>query len=128
MAAEINSGIPVAKAMGAAQDTKLTPEERAAIIDAQAGQLRGTLLRLQGRPADARTLLEQALADAVRVRDGRVTSITRLRAQLLAETALTHEAEGNAGAAEGLLLDRVDQKWRRAYLAEMFDTAKHFRM
>jgi len=107
MAAEINSGIPVAKAMGAAQDTKLTPEERAAIIDAQAGQLRGTLLRLQGKPAEARTLLEQALADAVRVRDGRVTSITRLRAQLLAETALTHEAEGNAGAAEGLLREAL---------------------
>lgn len=30
------------------------------------------------------------------------------------------------GAAEALLLDRVNQKWRRAYLAEMFDTSKHF--
>jgi hypothetical protein len=30
------------------------------------------------------------------------------------------------GAAEGLLLDRVNKNWRRAYLAEKFDTSKHF--
>lgn len=103
MAAEINSGLPVSKALGAAQDTKLTPEERAAIIDAQAGQLRGTLLRLQGQPGAARVLLEKALSDAIAVREGRVTSITRLRAQLLAEIALTQEAEGNFGAANAQL-------------------------
>jgi hypothetical protein len=30
------------------------------------------------------------------------------------------------GAAEGLLLDRVNKNWRRAYLAEKFDTSKHY--
>ena len=107
LAAEINSSATGATALGVSQDTRLTPNERAAIIDAQASQLRGTLLRLKGQPREARAMLEKALSDAMVIRGGRVTSITRLRAQLVAEMALTHEAEGNAGAAENMLREAL---------------------
>ncbi|MBK5264090.1 MAG: CHAT domain-containing protein [Alphaproteobacteria bacterium] len=107
LAAEINSTTPADRVMGVTQAARLTPDERAAIIDAQAGQLRGTVLRLQGKPGEARKLLENALENAIAVRDGRVTSITRLRAQILAEIALTHEAEGNFGAADTFLRDAL---------------------
>ncbi len=99
-AGELNESIPVAKALGMAQVARLTPEERVAIIDAQAQQLRGTMLRLKGDPAGARALLEKALADAIAIREGRVVSITRLRAQLLGEIGLTYEAQGDYAAAE----------------------------
>ena len=85
------------------QATRLAPTERALIIDAQALQLRGTALRLQGKFAEAREPLAKAYTDAMRVRDGRVVSITRLRAQILSETALTYEAEAKFGEAETLL-------------------------
>lgn len=107
VSAEINSGIPTSQALGTAQSAKLTPQERGAIIDAQTQQLRGTLQRLTGKPDLARATLNKALSDAMAIRDGRVTSITRLRAQLLAEVALTYEAEGNFGQAEGLLNQAV---------------------
>ncbi|WP_022683894.1 CHAT domain-containing protein [Sphingobium bisphenolivorans] len=92
-----------AQAMGVRQDSRLSPQERAAILDAQAGQLRGTILRLSGQPGASRAVLARALDDAVAIRGGRVTSIARLRAQLLGEIALTYEAEGNFGAAESNL-------------------------
>ncbi|SCW87538.1 CHAT domain-containing protein, partial [Sphingobium faniae] len=100
VAAEMSSGASQARALGVRQDTALTPAERAAIIDAQAQQLRGTILRLSGQPGRAREVLNKALASAVAIRDGRVTSIARLRAQSLSEIGLTFEAEGNFGQAE----------------------------
>lgn len=100
VAAEMSSAASPALALGVRQDTRLAPAERAAIIDAQAQQLRGTILRLSGQPGPARDVLSQALASAVAIRDGRVTSITRLRAQLLGEIALTYEAQGDFGQAE----------------------------
>nr|WP_246350609.1 CHAT domain-containing tetratricopeptide repeat protein [Sphingobium boeckii] len=108
VSAEINSGLNTARGLGATQRNALTPEERAAILDAQALQLRGTIARLQGRPAEARGLLQRALADAMVIRDGRVTSITRLRAQIMAETALAYEDEGDFASAEGLLRGALD--------------------
>ncbi|MEY4720884.1 MAG: hypothetical protein RIQ46_609, partial [Pseudomonadota bacterium] len=103
LAAGMNAGSGKALAGVLGQETRLSPAERAMIIDAQALQLRGLVLRLQGRPARAREWLDRAYAGAMKVRDGRVVSITRLRAQILSETALTHEAQGQAGDAEGLL-------------------------
>lgn len=103
VAAELSSGAPEARALGVRQDTKLSPAERAAILDAQAQQLRGTILRLSGKPREARAVLAAALSDTMAIRGGRVTSIARLRAQLLSEIALTHEAEGDFGAAESNL-------------------------
>ena len=107
VAAEINSGVPTNRMIGVQSSARLTPDERAAILDAQALQLRGTALRLSANPLEARASLEQATTQALAIRDGRVVSITRLRAQLLAETALTYEATGDSGRAEALLNEAV---------------------
>jgi CHAT domain-containing protein len=100
---EVNSASSAASSLGVRQDTKLTPDERATIIDAQALQIRGTILRLQNKPAEARAIFQKAMDDALRIRDGRVTSIARLRAQIMAEMALTDEDQGNFASARGLL-------------------------
>jgi CHAT domain-containing protein/tetratricopeptide (TPR) repeat protein len=106
--AEVNSGVSTNQSLGVKQSTKLTPDERAAIIDAQAVQLRGTILRLQGKPGEARGKFQQAMDDAVRIRDGRVTSIARLRAQILAETALSYEDAKDYGSARSFLQAALD--------------------
>jgi len=108
LAAEINSSLPAARRLGATQSATLSPQERAAILDAQALQLAATILRMQGKPEPARAMFDKALADATAIREGRVTSITRLRAQIMAESALTHEDQGNFGAAEDLLRRALD--------------------
>jgi CHAT domain-containing protein/tetratricopeptide (TPR) repeat protein len=100
VAAEINSGVPVAQRLGATDSSTLTTDERARIIDAQALQIRGTLLRLKGKPVEGRAALDQAMVQAISVRGGRVLSITRLRAQILAETGLTLEASGDIPGGE----------------------------
>jgi CHAT domain-containing protein len=99
VAAEINSA-PGAEQLGTTEAGQLTPEERAVILDAQAMQLRGTVLRLQGRQAEARALLDRAMQQAMSVRGGRVISIVRLRSQILAEAAAAAEAQGDQAAAE----------------------------
>lgn len=108
LAAEINSSLPAARRLGATQSAMLSPEERVAILDAQTLQLRATVLRLRGEPAPARAMLEKALADATAIREGRVTSITRLRAQIMAENALAHEDQGDLAGAETLLRRALD--------------------
>lgn len=90
-----------------ADDTRLTPEERALILDAQARQLLGTARRLAGDLATARNDFAQADAAALAVRDGRVTTIVRLRAQTMGEAALTEEAAGDAVAAERIFTDAI---------------------
>lgn len=100
--AEINGSNPSSASLSVRQDTKLTPAERAAIIDAQALQLRGTISRLQGKSDEGRSQMARALEDSVRVRDGRVTSIARLRAQIMTEMALADEDQGNFASARGL--------------------------
>lgn len=91
---------------GLSGDERLTPRERAILLDAQAAQLRGTVNRLSGDHSSARQSLEQALSTALRVRDGRVTSIIRLRTQIMGELALVDEAEGR--------LDEADTRLRAA--------------
>ncbi|HTI31535.1 MAG TPA: CHAT domain-containing protein [Sphingomonas sp.] len=103
VAAEINSGVPVAQRLGANESAQLTPDERARILDAQAMQIRGTALRLKGDYPRARGLLADAEREAVSVRGGRVVSITRLRAQIAAEEGLVAEASGDVGAGEAKL-------------------------
>lgn len=94
--------------LGFVDEVKLSPAERAEIIDAQALQLVGTAQRLQGRNAEAKASLLDAYSRAIAVRDGRVTSITRLRSQVLSELALIAEAEGDIGAAESYLRNAID--------------------
>jgi CHAT domain-containing protein len=90
------------------QPTRLSPHDRAAIIDAQALQLRGTALRLQNKPDEARQALARAYDNAMKVQDGRIVSIARLRAQILTELGLGYEAEGRYGDAEASLRSALD--------------------
>lgn len=78
----------------------LLAEERAQILDGQAEQLRGTLLRLAGRAPAAAAALQRALASLASVRDGRVASTIWMRAQILGELAALAEAGGDAAEAE----------------------------
>jgi len=107
VAAEINSGLPVGQRLGATDIATLTPDERARFLDAQALGVEGTVLRLLGKPADGRQRLEQALTDMLDIRNGRVVSIIRMRAQVEAEIGLALEDEGNLAGAEARLSDAV---------------------
>lgn len=93
--------------LGFVDELKLTDEERAEIIDAQALQLTGTAQRLLGQNTEARAALLDAYNRAIAVRDGRVTSITRLRAQVLAELALIAERAGDVGTANTYLRNAI---------------------
>lgn len=112
VARRINASDMTANAMGLVDDLRLTDDERATILDAQTLQLKGTALRLIGGSADnraeAKSALEQAQTRALAVRNGRVVSIVRMRAQLLTELAALAEDEGRIGDAEGLLRSAVD--------------------
>lgn len=104
-AAELNATAPLVRQLGGTAETALSQQEKAAILDAQALQLQGTILRLDGRPNEARKAFDDALGQLMAVRNGRVTSITRLRAQTMAEISAVEEAAGNHDAAEALLRD-----------------------
>jgi CHAT domain-containing protein len=107
VAAEINSGLPVGQRLGATESSALTPDERAKFLDAQAQQLRGTLLRLTGKPTEGRAMLEQALVDVLEVRDGRVVSVIRLRGQILTEMGLALEASGDVTGADARMREAL---------------------
>jgi CHAT domain-containing protein len=102
-AAEINAGAPLVRQLGSTESLSLTPAEKAGILDAQATQLRGTVKRLEGDLPGARLLLDQGLAQLLAIREGRVSSIIRLRAQTMGELAAIDEAEGKFASAEGQL-------------------------
>lgn len=82
---------------------KLSPDERSALLDAQAMQLAGTIARLSGRDDTALAKFDEALGAATSVRSGRVTASYRLRAQIMTEKALLLENDGRLGEAEALL-------------------------
>jgi len=108
ISSRINGSARTRNLLGFVDETKLSEQERAEIIDAQALQLLGTAQRLNGDRATARNSLISAYNRAVAVRDGRVTSIIRLRAQTLAELSLLAEADGNIDEAGQLLRDGLD--------------------
>ncbi len=108
IATRINGESKTANLLGFKDDLKLTAQERAEIIDAQALQLLGTAQRIMGDRTTAQKSLTTAYNDAVAVRDGRVTSITRLRTQILSELALIAEAEGEFANAEQLLRNALE--------------------
>lgn len=108
IATRINGENKTANLLGFKDDLKLTAQERAEIIDAQALQLLGTAQRIMGDRTTAQQSLISAYNDAVAVRDGRVTSITRLRTQILSELALIAEAEGEFANAEQLLRNALE--------------------
>ncbi|MEA3009206.1 MAG: hypothetical protein QOJ91_898 [Sphingomonadales bacterium] len=98
-AARINAESPALRQLGGPGGA-LLPEEKAQILDAQALQLRGTLLRLAGKPGPSADALQQALAQLLAVRDGRVTSTVWMRAQIYGELAALAEARGDWTGAE----------------------------
>ena len=98
-AARVNAESPALRQLGGPGGALLA-EERAQILDAQALHLRGTLLRLAGRPEPANAALQRALAQVEAVRDGRVTSTIWLRAQIYGELAALAEARGDSAGAE----------------------------
>lgn len=108
VARRINASDLTANAMGLVDDLRLTDDERGTILDAQTLQLRGTALRLLGKRAEAQAALQQAQSRALGVRNGRVVSIVRMRAQLLTELATIAEDEGRQKDAEDLLRSAVD--------------------
>lgn len=119
IAARLNNGRQGDALLGFVDELKLTPQERATIIDAQALQLRGTALRIEGDHTGAKAAMLDAYDRAIAVRDGRVTSIARLRAQILGELSLVAEAQGDLGQAEnylrsGLALIEAQYPERRA--------------
>lgn len=111
IAPELAEGLNIGLAAGltdpVGQETRLTRDERADIIDAQARQLRGSLLRLQGRNSEAMAELSGARSDILAVKEGRVLSVTRLRAQVLSEMALAQEALGGDDQAQSLFAEAL---------------------
>ncbi|KQZ73156.1 hypothetical protein ASE06_12075 [Sphingopyxis sp. Root214] len=87
---------------------RLSPLERAQIIDAQATHLLGTVERLRGNAQASKTAQLKGLTDAIAVREGRVTSIIRLRSQMLGELALAEEASGDKAAADARFRESVN--------------------
>lgn len=77
----------------------LTPAERAAILDAQAMELRGIALRQQGQLAEAEAALVEARGKILAVRDGRVHSARWLISEIEVERALVAEARGDRAGA-----------------------------
>lgn len=97
-AAQLNSETTVSRQLTAA-GSGLLPEDKAQILDGQAQYLRGTALRLLGRPDAAETALNAAEAQLAAVRGGRVASTVWLRAQMLGELAAIAEERGDAALA-----------------------------
>ncbi|MEP3226943.1 MAG: CHAT domain-containing tetratricopeptide repeat protein [Parasphingorhabdus sp.] len=108
IATRLNGDDKTANLLGFNDELKLTAPERAEIIDAQALQLIGTAQRVKGDTKSAQQSLTTAYNQAIAVRDGRVTSITRLRTQILSELALIAEAEGEFANAEQLLRNALE--------------------
>ena len=98
-AARLNAESPVSRQFNAAS-SGLLPEEKAEILDAQAEQLRGTILRTQKKPREATAALNRSLAQLGAIRGGRVTSTVWMRAQLMGELASIAEDQGNRTEAE----------------------------
>ncbi len=106
--AGINTGDNARAVRQTSDRERLSPLERAQIIDAQSTHLLGTIERLRGNAKAAKAAQLKGLGDAFAVREGRVTSIIRLRSQMLGELALAEEAMGNNGGADARFLESVN--------------------
>jgi CHAT domain-containing protein len=95
----LNRSSPLAASLTGIGDA-LTPEERAQILDAQALQLQGTALRIQGDYPAALAALAEAERRLLAVRQGRVASAAGLNAEVHAERALIAERSNDFATAE----------------------------
>ncbi len=98
-AARLTAESPGARRLGGLEG--LTPEDKVQILDGQALQLRGTVLRLQGRAPEAVAAYQRALDNLVAIRGGRIAATVWMRAQILGDLARIAETQGNIGGAEG---------------------------
>lgn len=85
----------------------LTAQDRARVLDGQARQLRGVILRQQGRTDEAVAAMTGALDELVAIRGGRIAATIWLRAQIFGELAGIAEAGGNAAEAERRHLEAI---------------------
>ena len=86
----------------------LTDQDKAQILDGQALQLRGTVMRLMNRDAEAAESLNRALDQLVAIREGRIAATVWMRAQILSELASIAEDRRDAAEAERLNRSAVD--------------------
>jgi len=78
----------------------LTPDDKAQILDGQALHLRGVILHLQRRDAEAVAPLNRALTELVAIRGGRIAATVWLRAQIHGELADIAEARGDQAGTD----------------------------
>src|SRR5437868_3917722 len=90
------------------QSDELLPDEKAAILDGQAMQLRGTALRLTGDREGAREALRHADGELLAVRGGKVASILWMRAQIFGDLGAIAEDSGAQAEAQRLYAQAVD--------------------
>jgi CHAT domain-containing protein len=88
-------------------EARLTPEERAAILDAQAEYLRGAAFRQLRRDAEAEQAFGRATRQLDAVRQGKVTSATWLKAGIDTERAILAERAGRGDEARAALASAV---------------------
>jgi CHAT domain-containing protein len=89
------------------QSDELLPDEKAAILDGQALQLRGTALRLAGDRPGAQQALRQAESELLAVRGGKVASILWMRAQIFGDLGALAEESGNQAEASRMYRQAV---------------------
>ena len=90
------------------QSDELLPDEKAAILDGQAMQLRGTALRLTGDREGAREALRHADGELLAVRGGKVASILWMRAQIFSDLGAIAEDSGIQAEAQRLYAQAVE--------------------
>ena len=99
-AAQLTAESPGARRLSGQEG--LTDQDKAQILDGQALQLRGTVMRLMRRDADAAQSLTRALDQLVAIREGRIAATIWMRAQILGELASIAEDRRDAAEAERL--------------------------
>ncbi len=106
LAQKLNSEDDKLRGLGGVS-TRLSPAERAQILDAQARYLEGAANRMLGRDAEARAAFDKAQALLAAVRKGRITGAGWLRAGIANEMAILQERAGQAEAARASLMAAV---------------------
>jgi CHAT domain-containing protein len=106
MARRLNADARIGQQLGSQSD-ELLPAEKAAILDSQALQLRGTSLRLTGDRAGARIALNRADQQLQSIRGGKVASILWMRAQIFGDLAAISEETGDRADADRLYRQAV---------------------
>lgn len=106
-AKRLNADSKIGRRLGSETD-ELLPAEKIEILDAQALQLKGAALRLTKEDRAAVAALTEADAKLKAVRNGNVSSVAWMRAQIYGDLAAVAEAAGNTAEAARLFQQGVD--------------------